>query len=78
MRDNKLLYKTKPQVFNPDGAGKDNDQGEKCELGGARLVAEDGVGKSDEERGERSEDDEGVDIGVAEEVGVGEDGEEED
>ncbi|XLS47631.1 hypothetical protein HN51_021989 [Arachis hypogaea] len=52
--------------------------GEKCELGRARLLAEDGVHKGDEERGERSEDDEGVNIGVAEEVGVGEDGEEED
>ncbi|KAL4337214.1 hypothetical protein AHAS_Ahas12G0087800 [Arachis hypogaea] len=47
-------------------------------LEGARLVAEDGVYKGDEDRGERSEDDDGVDVGVSEENGVGEDGEEED
>ncbi|QHO10282.1 uncharacterized protein DS421_14g488470 [Arachis hypogaea] len=45
---------------------------------GIRLVAEDGVHKGDKERNERSEDDEGVDIGVGEEVGLGEDGEDED
>ncbi|KAL4391445.1 uncharacterized protein DS421_3g87480 [Arachis hypogaea] len=40
-------------------------------------MAEDDVYKGDK-RGERSEDDEGVDIGVTEEVGVGENGEKED
>ncbi|QHO47522.1 uncharacterized protein DS421_6g196980 [Arachis hypogaea] len=57
------------------GASEDNNAGEKCELGGARQVVEDGIYKGDEERCERLEDDEGVDIDAVEEVGVGEDDE---
>ena len=62
----------------PNSAGEDDQQRQECEPRGTRLAAEDGVGDRDEERGEGSEDDEGIDVGVTEEVGVGEDREVED
>lgn len=57
------------------GIDKDYGEGEECRTGRARLATEGGVGEGDKERGKGWEDDEGVDVGVAEEIGVGEDGE---
>ena len=61
-----------------EGVNEDDEEGEEGEVGGARLNAEGGVGKGDEERGEGSEDNEGVNVCMSEEIGVGEDGEVED
>lgn len=61
-----------------EGANKDDEEGEKGEIGGARLAAKGGVGEGNKERGKGWEDDASVNIGVAEEIGVDEDGEVED
>lgn len=62
----------------PDGAAENDEEGQKGKTGRDGLVSESGVCNGDEEGSERSEYDEGVDVGVTEEVGVGEDGEVED
>ena len=56
-------------------ADEDEEEGEEGEVGGAWLAAKGGVGEGDEERGDRWKDNEGVKVGMAEEIGVGKDGE---
>ncbi|XLR49426.1 hypothetical protein HN51_000093 [Arachis hypogaea] len=68
-----------------NGSCLENDDGKQIRMkrkgrkrGGQLASAKNGIHTDDEERGERSVDDIGVDIGLEEEVGVGEDGEKED
>ncbi|KAH1119798.1 hypothetical protein GYH30_048249 [Glycine max] len=58
-----------------EGADEDEEEGEEGEVGGAWLAAKGGVDEGDEERGDRWKDNEGVKVGMAEEIGVGKDGE---
>lgn len=58
-----------------EGVNEDDEEGEEGEVGGAWLAAKGGVGEGDEERGDRWKDNEGVKVGMAEEIGVGKDGE---
>jgi len=67
--------KEKPNIVTVEEADEDEEEGEEGEVGGAWLAAKGGVGEGDEERGDRWKDNEGVKVGMAEEIGVGKDGE---